>query len=342
LRLTPGKGKGIIFRMDARSNILLKVSDLAVGFADKAGLARAVDGVDFSLYGGRSFCLVGESGCGKSVTALALLHLLPRPAARVLSGKAEFEGKDLLALSEAEINRVRGSRIGMIFQEPMTSLNPVFSVGEQVAESFRLHKGLKRKEALREAVRLLDLVGIAGAAQRAGAYPHELSGGMRQRVMIALAMACEPALLIADEPTTALDASLQNQILDLLAGLREEKGNSLLLITHDLDIVARYADSVAVMYSGKIVESGPVREVLRHPAHPYTQGLLASRPRFLPGQKLRRLPAIAGTVPSPLRRPPGCAFSNRCLRAQPRCAREMPPLAGLSPAAEQQARCWLV
>ncbi|MDR2051391.1 MAG: ABC transporter ATP-binding protein [Deltaproteobacteria bacterium] len=327
--------------MNACSDTLLRVSDLAVGFADKAGLARAVDGVDFTLSGGRTFCLVGESGCGKSVTALALLHLLPRPAARVLSGSAEFEGKDLLALSEAEINRVRGARIGMIFQEPLTSLNPVFSVGEQVAEPFRLHRGLSRKEALREAVRLLELVGIAGAAQRAGAYPHELSGGMCQRVMIAMAVACEPKLLIADEPTTALDASLQNQILDLLAELREKKGDSLLLITHDLDMVGRHADSLAVMYSGKIVEYGPARELLRNPAHPYTQGLLASRPRFRPGQKPGRLPAIAGSVPSPLLRPPGCAFSSRCLRARRRCSREMPPLAGIGPGEERCVRCWL-
>ena len=319
--------------------MLLSVNNLAVGFESARGLARAVDGVSFGIPAGQSFCLVGESGCGKSVSALALLHLLPMPPARVLSGSALFEGRDLLALPEDELNAIRGSRIGMVFQEPMTSLNPVFSIGDQVAEPFMLHLGLSRKEALERAVDLLAQVGITSPRERAKSYPHELSGGMRQRVMIAMAVALRPPLLIADEPTTALDASLQGQILDLMVGLQQGGGNSLLLITHDLELVAEYADSMAVMYSGRIVESGPVKTVLNNPLHPYTQGLIASRPRFRPGQPSERLPAIAGSVPAPLDRPAGCAFRNRCPKAFDRCV-VMPELHPA--AAGHEVRCWLV
>lgn len=318
--------------------MLLSVNDLAVGFESARGLARAVEGVSFGIPPGQSFCLVGESGCGKSVTALALLRLLPSPPARLLSGSAIFEGRNLLALSEAELNAVRGRRVGMVFQEPMTSLNPVFTIGEQVAEPFLLHLGLRRGEALERAVDLLDQVGIAKPRERAKSYPHELSGGMRQRVMIAMAMALRPPLLIADEPTTALDASLQGQILDLMAGMRQGGGNSLLLITHDLGLVEEYADGMAVMYSGRIVESGAVRTVMENPLHPYTQGLIASRPRFRPGRRSERLPAIAGSVPSPLERPAGCAFRNRCPKVFDRCV-EMPELLPVGP--EHLARCWL-
>lgn len=318
--------------------MLLSVNNLAVGFESTRGPARAVDGVSFEIPPGKSFCLVGESGCGKSVTALALLRLLPSPPARLLSGRALFEGRDLLALPEAELNSIRGSRVGMVFQEPMTSLNPVFTIGDQITEPFMLHLGLGRKEALERAVALLDQVGIGNPRERARAYPHELSGGMRQRVMIAMAVALAPPLLIADEPTTALDASLQGQILDLMVGLQQGGGNSLLLITHDLDLVAEYADGMAVMYSGRIVESGPVQSILHSPLHPYTQGLIASRPRFRPGQRAERLPAIAGSVPSPLDRPAGCAFRNRCPKAFDRCV-EMPDLLPMS--GRHEVRCWL-
>lgn len=319
--------------------MLLSVKDLAVGFESAAGVARAVDGVSFEIPPGSSFCLVGESGCGKSVTALSLMRLLPSPPARILNGSALFEGQDLLALPEAAFNRIRGSRIGMVFQEPMTSLNPVLTIGDQVAEPLRIHLGLGKKEALERAIGLLNDVGITQPAERARAYPHELSGGMRQRVMIAMALALSPALLIADEPTTALDASLQGQILDLMLGLQQRGGKSMLLITHDLGLVAEYADAMAVMYSGHIVESGPVKTVLGNPLHPYTQGLIASRPSFRPGQRGARLPAIFGSVPSPLNRPPGCAFRKRCHKAFERC-HEMPEL--LPVAEEHLVRCWLM
>ncbi|MDL2307011.1 ABC transporter ATP-binding protein [Desulfovibrio sp. OttesenSCG-928-C06] len=332
-------------------------------------MARAVDGVSFTVEQGRSFCLVGESGCGKSVTVLSILDLLPSPPDRVLGGEALFEGEDLLMLrgesGRPRLNSLRGSRIGMIFQEPMTSLNPVFRVGEQVAEPLRLHRGMGKKDALDRAVELLEQVGIKAPSQRARDYPHQLSGGMRQRVMIAMAMACNPALLIADEPTTALDVSVQGQILDLMREMRESSGSALLMITHDLDVVTRSADDMAVMYAGKIVESGAVAEVMSNPLHPYTAGLIASRPRLSRPSRLarpgsadnlvnqgslhnqvgtvtgedapglaravaqarhERLASIPGTVPPPLERPQGCAFSNRCPRVMERCRMEMPEL----------------
>lgn len=319
--------------------MILSVKDLTVGFESAAGVARAVDGVSLELPPGSSFCLVGESGCGKSVTALSLMRLLPSPPARILNGSALFEGQDLFELPEAAFNRIRGSRIGMVFQEPMTSLNPVLTIGEQVSEPLRIHLGLGKKEALERAVALLDDVGITQPGERARAYPHELSGGMRQRVMIAMALALSPPLLIADEPTTALDASLQGQILDLMIGLQQGGGKSLLLITHDLGLVSEYADAMAVMYSGRIVESGPVKTVLGSPQHPYTKGLLASRPSFRPGQREARLPAIAGSVPSPLNRPPGCSFRNRCQQAFERC-HEMPELRPVQDG--HMVRCWLM
>jgi oligopeptide/dipeptide ABC transporter ATP-binding protein len=321
-----------------KKGVLLQVENLAVGFALEEGEARAVDGVSFDLAYGESLGLVGESGCGKSVTAMALLGLLPMPPAMVLSGTACFEGQDLLSMSEEALNRIRGARIGMIFQEPMTSLNPVLPVGEQVAEVLRQHLRLRRIDAAREAVRLLSLVGIEEAEQRARAYPHELSGGMRQRVVIAMAIACKPALIIADEPTTALDAGLRRQILDLLCRLKEDNGGALLLIAHDLGLVARYTERTAVMYSGRIVEFGPTRLVLEHPGHPYSSGLMASRPRLLPAGSRERLPVIPGVVPPPLRRPAGCAFSNRCSLAFAPCLKEEPPLAHMG--GGQYARCW--
>ncbi|MDL2285319.1 ABC transporter ATP-binding protein [Desulfovibrio sp. OttesenSCG-928-F07] len=318
---------------------VLSVNDLVIGFNTQKGMARAVDGVSFALPAGQIFGLVGESGCGKSITALSLLQLLPQPPAQILAGSAIFNGHNLLTLNAAEINKIRGASIGMVFQEPMTSLNPVFTVGEQVAEPLRLHAGLSPRAAKQEAVRLLEQVGITNASARAKAYPHELSGGMRQRVMIAMATGCNPQLLIADEPTTALDASLQGQILDLLQLSQKKSGSAMLLITHDLNIVAGYASNMAVMYSGKIVESGPVKTVLTNPAHPYTKGLINSRPRFNPGQRYQRLPAIAGTVPLPLNRPSGCAFSNRCPNATEHCTIKMPQLKTIAP--NHQSRCWL-
>ncbi|MDR1243448.1 MAG: ABC transporter ATP-binding protein [Deltaproteobacteria bacterium] len=315
--------------------MLLSVHNLTVGFAVEGELFRAVDGVSFALEQGKSFCLVGESGCGKSVTALSVPGLLPVPPARILGGQVMFEGKDLLSLPEKDLNRLRGARIGMVFQEPMTSLNPVFTVGEQVAEPLRLHMGLGRTEARRRAVELLRDVGIAEAGQRASDYPHQLSGGMRQRVMIAMAVACNPALLIADEPTTALDVGIQGQILSLLRELRQNSGSSLLMITHNLEVVRASAEYMAVMYAGRIVEMGPVDEVLKAPAHPYTAGLMASRPPAHAGAagvlsgRAARLKAIPGTVPSIFETPPGCAFSVRCPEVFERCRREMPELAPL-------------
>jgi oligopeptide/dipeptide ABC transporter ATP-binding protein len=315
--------------------MLLSVHNLTVGFAVEGELFRAVDGVSFALEQGKSFCLVGESGCGKSVTALSVPGLLPVPPARVLGGRVMFEGKDLLALPEKDLNRLRGARIGMVFQEPMTSLNPVFTVGEQVAEPLRLHMGLGGAEARRRAVELLRDVGIAEAGQRASDYPHQLSGGMRQRVMIAMAVACNPALLIADEPTTALDVGIQGQILSLLRELRRNSGSSLLMITHNLEVVRASAEYMAVMYAGRIVEMGPVDEILKAPAHPYTAGLMASRPPVHAGAagvlsgRSARLKAIPGTVPSIFEVPPGCAFSVRCPEVFERCRREMPELAPL-------------
>lgn len=321
-----------------QQEILLSVKDLSVGFESRKGMARAVDGVNFDIPSGQSFCLVGESGCGKSVTALSLLHLLPSPPARLLSGQALFEGKNLLSLPEADFDKIRGSRVGMVFQEPMTSLNPVFTIGAQVAEVFTLHLCLGRKDALERTIDLLDKVGITNPRERSRVYPHELSGGMRQRVMIAMAVALQPALLIADEPTTALDASLQGQILDLMVSMQQGGNKSLLLITHDLGLVEEYADTVAVMYAGRIVERGPAAAVLKGKLHPYTQGLVASRPSFKPGTRHDRLPAIAGSVPSPFARPSGCAFRTRCPKAFAQCSR-MPELLEVDKG--HFSRCWL-
>lgn len=318
---------------------LLQVRNLRIAFERGGGsraLGLAVDGLDFRLERGRCFCLVGESGCGKTVTALSLLRLLPSPPARLLGGEALFEGADLLALPEKELRRIRGNRAGMIFQDPMTSLNPVMRVGEQMTEGLRLHRGLSRAEARLAAETMLERVGIAEPQARARDFPHQMSGGMRQRVMIGMALACDPALLIADEPTTALDVTVQRQILRLMRGLIDDSGSALLLITHDLGIVASIADEVAVMYAGRIVEEGPAREVLRRPMHPYTRGLLASRPGA--GERKRRLAAIPGSVPGLWARPEGCAFHPRCGEAFGRCREEAPPL---FTAGTRGCRCWL-
>jgi len=314
---------------------LLKISNLQTFFFTGNGLVKAVAGIDFSLDRGETLALVGESGCGKSMTALSILRLVPEPG-RIVKGDIRFDGLDLLRLPETEIRRVRGNRIGMIFQEPMTSLNPVFSIGAQIVETLQLHRGLARREADEQATALLHRVGIPEAARRLKDYPHQLSGGMRQRVMIAMALACDPQLLIADEPTTALDVTIQAQIMDLLRELQEERGMATLLITHDLGIVAESADRVAIMYAGLILEMAPVKELYAEPTHPYTRGLLACIPRV--GEKRRRLVPIEGSVPSSGKHHDGCNFLDRCPENFAPCKNELPPLTEIRPG--HLVRCW--
>ncbi|RYF42545.1 MAG: ABC transporter ATP-binding protein [Comamonadaceae bacterium] len=328
----------------------LEVRSLSTFFDTDEGLIRSVADVSFAIRAGKTTAIVGESGSGKSVTSLTLMRLLPRTASTQVSGQALFvnragETLDLLTLPEPRMRAIRGNEVAMIFQEPMTSLNPVFTVGEQVAESLRLHKGLGHAAALAQALRMLELVEIPAAAQRLHEYPHQLSGGMRQRVMIALAMACDPTLLIADEPTTALDVTIQAQILTLMRRLQAETGMSILFITHNLGVVAHHADDVAVMYAGRIVEAAPVNDLFARPQHPYTQGLLACLPsqQRQRGQAVdgkRRLYAIRGQVSSPLAPPPGCAFEPRCDKAVATCREAMPALRGSQ--AGGSARCILV
>ncbi|MDR2489055.1 MAG: ABC transporter ATP-binding protein [Desulfovibrio sp.] len=311
------------FRTDAP---LLRVRDLTVGFplrGDSRHMGMAVDGVNFTLRRGAVLCLVGESGCGKSVTALSLLRLLPSPPAVILRGSAHFEGQDLLTASEAELRHIRGNRVGMVFQDPMTALNPVMRVGRQMTEGLRLHRRLSASAAKEAAERILAGVGIADPAARIFDFPHQMSGGMRQRVMIGMAIACDPDMLIADEPTTALDVTVQKRILDLLRVRIAVSGSALLLITHDFGVVAQIADDVAVMYAGRIVERGAAAAVLAGPAHPYTVGLLRSRPGMR--ERKHRLEAIPGAVPGLWSRPAGCAFHPRCSGARAICAREEPP-----------------
>jgi len=308
---------------------LLEVRDLHTHFETPEGVARAVDGVSFTIRPGRTLGLVGESGCGKSVTALSILRLVTAPG-RIVSGSIRYEGRELLSLSEREMRHVRGKEIAMIFQEPMTSLNPVFTIGNQIAEAIRLHQGLGRAATRARVIESLRLVEIGEPERRADSYPHELSGGMRQRAMIAMALACEPSLLIADEPTTALDVTIQAQILDLLRSLRERLGMAMLLITHDLGIVAEQADDVAVMYAGRIVEQGTMRDVFERPCHPYTIALMDAVGRL--GGADRYLKALPGTVPSLLRLPSGCRFRDRCPRAIDQCGAVDPPLEEKAPA----------
>lgn len=313
------------------SDPLLQVRDLKVQFFTEDGAVRAVDGISFEIRSGEILGMVGESGCGKSVTALSILRLLAPPG-KIVSGEINFRGKDLIPASEREMQQVRGNQISMIFQEPMTSLNPVMTVGDQVAESLILHKGMSRKEASGEAIRLFESVRIADAATRIKDYPHQMSGGMRQRVMIAMAIACHPALLIADEPTTSLDVTIQAQILDLLNQLRNDYGLSIVLITHALGVVAETADRVIVMYAGKIVEEAPVQEIFEHPCHPYTVGLLDSIPKIeIDGQKRDRLKAIEGSVPNLLKLPPGCSFYDRCSDRMDRCTESFPEIVWINP-----------
>ncbi len=299
---------------------LLEVRNLSTYFATARGEVKAVDCVSFSLERGETLSLVGESGCGKSVTALSIMRLVAPPG-RIAGGEILFEGRDLLKLSEPEMRSIRGNEIAMIFQDPMTSLNPVYTAGEQIAEAIRLHRGISKREAWNQAIEGMRDVAIPAPEVRAKNYPHEMSGGMRQRVMIAMALACDPKLLIADEPTTALDVTIQAQILELLAELRKQRNLGLLLITHDLGVVAETADRVAVMYAGQIVEEAPVRELFRSPRHPYTEGLLRAVPRLSgagAGRKAR-LETIEGVVPNPLELPPGCRFAPRCMHAREQC-----------------------
>ncbi len=305
--------------------LLLDVRNLHTHFFTDEGVVRAVDGVSFSIAAGKTLGMVGESGCGKSVTALSILRLVPSPPGRIVGGEIFFEGRNLLELSEPEMRRIRGQDIAMIFQEPMTSLNPVFTIGDQIAEAVRLHQGVGRHEARERTIEMLRLVEIPEPERRVDEYPHQLSGGMRQRVMIAMALSCNPKLLIADEPTTALDVTIQAQILDLLQGLRERLGMALLLVTHDLGIVAEQADEVVILYAGRVVERATIDEIFSRPLHPYTRGLLESVPK-IGGGKTRRLNAIPGTVPPLLHLPSGCRFRDRCPMAISDCAAVDPPL----------------
>jgi len=315
---------------------LLHVEDLRTWFRTEAGVVRAVDGVDFSLDAGRTLGVVGESGCGKSVTALSIMRLVEKPGRVQEESRIVFDGRDLMALDEKELQKVRGADISMVFQEPMTSLNPVHKVGDQIAETVRLHRGASAKAARARAIEMLDLVGIPEAARRVDDYPHQLSGGMRQRVMIAMALACGPKLVIADEPTTALDVTIQAQILELMIELRERLGMAILLITHDLGVVAEMCDDVVVMYAGRVVERGPVERVFTSPQHPYTEALLQSIP-MLGMTQAEPLRVIRGSVPSPLDWPEGCRFRPRCDYAFEKCV-EQPPLFAVE---EQASACWL-
>jgi len=318
------------------ANPLLSINDLYVSFFTDKGEVKAVRGIDLEIQAGQTLALVGESGCGKSVSVLSIMRLV-EPPGRIVKGSIAYQGRDLATSSEAELQSIRGKSIGMIFQEPMTSLNPVFTVGNQIGEVLQLHQGLAEREAQHEVLRLLKTVGIASPAQRLEQYPHELSGGMKQRVMIAMALACRPDLLIADEPTTALDVTIQAQILDLLKRLQDELGMAILLITHNLGVVAQFAQDVAVMYAGKIVEHTDVQTLFRNPLHPYTNALLGALPRR--GHRTERLAAIKGSVPSPLQYPPGCAFSARCPERLDFCAEKQPTLIALE--SGHAAACWL-
>ncbi len=319
---------------------LLEVIDLQTHFPTRSGLVKAVNGVSFHLDAGEVLGLVGESGCGKSITALSIMRLITPPG-KIVDGEITFDNKNLLRQSDAEMRQIRGDDIAMIFQDPMTSLNPVYTVGEQIAEALRLHRKLSRKAAHAAAIEAMREVAIPDPARRANDYPHQLSGGMRQRVMIAMALACDPKLLIADEPTTALDVTIQAQILELLEELRRNRELAVLLITHDLGVVAEVADRVAVMYTGRIVEESSVEQLFAQPKHPYTEGLLRSVPKLTRTDviKKERLETIEGTVPSPTELPPGCHFAPRCPYRMPRCTTEEIPLYQLDGGA--QVRCVL-
>ena len=321
---------------------MLRIEDLRTYFFTPEGVVKAVDGVSLEIPHSKTLGVLGESGCGKSVTALSIMRLIPDPPGRIVNGSIFFEETNILALPSSRMREIRGNRISMIFQEPMTSLNPVYTIGDQVAETYVIHQGLSRSESFNQAIEMLRIVGIPSPGKRAGEYPHQLSGGMRQRAMIAMAMACRPRLLIADEPTTALDVTIQAQILDLMLGLQDELGMAILMITHDLGVIGEVSDQVVVMYAGEVVEYSSIDALFTEPCHPYTMGLMSSIPvlgeKFKKGkQPLREIP---GLVPNLIHLPPGCLFAPRCERAVERCRRERPPLFSLGP--DQGAKCWLV
>ncbi len=317
---------------------LLDVRSLTTHFVTSAGVVRAVDGVTWDVNAGETVALVGESGCGKSVSALSIMRLVQGPAGRIVDGTMVFKGRDLLKLSEEEMRRVRGREIAMIFQEPMTSLNPVLTIGRQLTEGLEIHLGMTAAAARTRAAELLAMVGIPDPARRLAQYPHQFSGGMRQRMMIAMALACDPGLILADEPTTALDVTIQAQILELMKDLSRRLGVAMLIITHNLGVVARYADRVNVMYAGRIIERGTARDIYTNPRHPYTLGLLASVPR-LDEPRRERLAPIEGQPPDLMRLPPGCAFAPRCGYRVERCLVEVPPLSSIGDGGHVAA-CW--
>jgi peptide/nickel transport system ATP-binding protein len=317
---------------------ILEVKELKTWYNTDNGIAKAVDGVSFSLAKNRTLGIIGESGCGKSVTALSIMRLVPMPPGYFAGGDILWKGRSIVKATEADMRKIRGNEIAMIFQEPMSSLNPVYTCGDQIMEQILTHRDVIKTEARRQAVDLLNLVGIPNPSQRIASYPHELSGGMRQRVMIAMALSCGPELLIADEPTTALDVTVQAQILELIGRLRAETGMSVMLITHDFGVVAELCEDVVVMYASRIVESGTVRHIFENPLHPYTQGLLRSIPRL--GAKKERLNVIEGNVPSATRLPEGCRFAGRCPLADAHCREVQPPLVTYEPG--HQAACWKI
>ncbi|WP_456724971.1 MULTISPECIES: ABC transporter ATP-binding protein [unclassified Bradyrhizobium] len=311
---------------------LLDIKGLKTHFTTDDGIVQAVDGVDISINRGETLCVVGESGCGKTVTAMSILKLIAMPPGKIVAGEIMFEGRDLAPLTSHQLDEIRAKEIGFIFQEPMTSLNPVLTIGEQIAESLRRHEAVTRKQALERTIEMLQLVQIPNAAGRVHHYPHQFSGGMRQRVMIAMALACRPKLVIADEPTTALDVTIQAQILDLLQDMKERLGMAVMLITHAMGVVAETAQRVVVMYAGKVVEEAPVDELFGNPSHPYTQGLIRSIPRIdLDAEHKTRLEAIGGSVPILINPPPGCRFASRCKHAMSICTDQEPRLREIAP-----------
>ncbi|MEG6616539.1 ABC transporter ATP-binding protein [Peptococcaceae bacterium 1198_IL3148] len=320
------------------SEALLKITDLKTHFFLDDGVVPAVDGVSFHLNKGETLAVVGESGSGKSITSLSIMGLVPSPPGKIVGGTIEFAGEDLLKKSEKEMRAVRGNRISMIFQEPMTSLNPVYRVGDQIAEALILHQGLTKKEAMERAIEMLRLTGIPSPEKRAYEFPHQMSGGMRQRVMIAMALSCRPELLIADEPTTALDVTIQAQILELMQELKEKMNTAIIMITHDLAVVAEMADRAVVMYCGKVVEEAPVADLFENPLHPYTKGLLASIPS-IDDDSNEKLFVIEGSVPNMMHLPAGCAFAPRCPEAKDQCLGAIPQLKQVAPG--RKVSCWL-
>lgn len=322
---------------ETKKEVLVRFENLHTYFHTEAGTVKAVNGVSFEVRKGQTICIVGESGCGKSVTSLSLMGLIKMPQGEIVEGSIFYDGKDLTKLKEKELQKIRGNRISMIFQEPMTSLNPALKIGFQIKEVLKLHSGMNNREATERAAHMLGEVGIPRPQAVLNMYPHELSGGMRQRVMIAIALSCRPELLIADEPTTALDVTIQAQILDLMQRIKEETQTSTMLITHDLGVVAEMADYVVVMYAGKVVEQGKVLDIFTNPLHPYTQGLMKSKPTI--GAKQERMYTIPGQVPNPIDLGAGCAFADRCPYTQPICCERMPDVHNTGKGHE--VRCWM-